>query len=147
MRVAVQKDPFDLGEEARAFAAGASGAGAVVTFTGLVRDLAGGNLSAMEIEHYPGMTEAALTRIAQEASARWGLDDVLVIHRHGRLMPGDQIMMVATAARHRKAAFEAAEYLMDYLKSRAPFWKKEITRSGAGWVAAKSEDEDALTRW
>jgi molybdopterin synthase catalytic subunit len=101
----------------------------------------------MEIEHYPGMTERALTKIAEEAKERWSLGDVLVIHRHGRLAPGDRIMMVATAAPHRKDAFEAAEYLMDYLKSRAPFWKKEITNSGAEWVAAKDEDEDALTRW
>ncbi len=147
MRVSVQQEPFDLGAEANAFAAGDDANGAVVTFTGIVRDLASGDLDAMEIEHYPGMTERALTKIAQEAKARWSLGDVLVIHRHGRLAPGDRIMMVATAAPHRKDAFEAAEYLMDYLKSRAPFWKKEITKSGAGWVAAKDEDEDALTRW
>ncbi|KIC46452.1 molybdenum cofactor biosynthesis protein MoaE [Ruegeria sp. ANG-S4] len=147
MRIVVQEDPFDLGAEANAFAEGSAENGAIVTFTGVVRDLAGGDLDVMEIEHYPGMTERALTKIAQEAQARWSLGDVLVIHRHGRLSPGDRIMMVATAAPHRKDAFEAAEYLMDYLKSRAPFWKKEITRSGAEWVAAKDEDEDALTRW
>ncbi|MEX0277378.1 MAG: molybdenum cofactor biosynthesis protein MoaE [Ruegeria sp.] len=147
MRIVVQEDPFDLGAEANAFAEGSAENGAIVTFTGVVRDLASGNLDVMEIEHYPGMTERALTKIAQEAQARWSLGDVLVIHRHGRLSPGDRIMMVATAAPHRKDAFEAAEYLMDYLKSRAPFWKKEITRSGAEWVAAKDEDEDALTRW
>ena len=102
----------------------------------------------MEIEHYPGMTERALTRIAEEAMARWSLADALVIHRYGRLETGEQIMMVATAARHRKDAFEAAEYLMDYLKSRAPFWKKEILKGGGSdWVAAKDADEDALTRW
>ncbi|NOC46324.1 MULTISPECIES: molybdenum cofactor biosynthesis protein MoaE [unclassified Ruegeria] len=147
MRIAVQEEAFDLGAEANAFAAGDDSNGAIVTFTGVVRDLASGDLDVMEIEHYPGMTERALTKIAEEAQARWALGDVLVIHRHGRLAPGDKIMMVATAARHRKDAFEAAEYLMDYLKSRAPFWKKEITRSGAEWVAAKDEDEDALTRW
>ncbi len=147
MRIAVQEAPFDLGAEANAFAAGDDANGAIVTFTGVVRDLASGDLDVMEIEHYPGMTERALTKIAEEARARWSLGDVLVIHRHGRLAPGDRIMMVATAARHRKDAFEAAEFLMDYLKSRAPFWKKEITNSGAEWVAAKDEDEDALTRW
>ncbi|MCE8532778.1 molybdenum cofactor biosynthesis protein MoaE [Ruegeria pomeroyi] len=147
MRVLVQKEPFDLGAEANAFAAADTGMGAIVTFTGVVRDLAQGDLDVMEIEHYPGMTEKALTRIATEAQERWSLGDVLVIHRYGRLAPGDRIMMVATAAPHRKDAFEAAEYLMDYLKSRAPFWKKEITGTGAGWVAAKDEDEDALTRW
>lgn len=147
MRIAVQQEAFDLGAEANAFAAGDDANGAIVTFTGVVRDLASGDLDVMEIEHYPGMTERALTKIAQEAKERWSLGDVLVIHRHGRLSPGDRIMMVATAAPHRKDAFEAAEYLMDYLKSRAPFWKKEITHSGAEWVAAKDEDEDALTRW
>ncbi|WP_170762086.1 molybdenum cofactor biosynthesis protein MoaE [Ruegeria lacuscaerulensis] len=147
MRIAVQEKEFDLGAEANAFAAGNAINGAIVTFTGVVRDLASGNLDVMEIEHYPGMTERALTKIAQEAQERWSLGDVLVIHRHGRLAPGDRIMMVATAARHRKDAFEAAEYLMDYLKSRAPFWKKEITSSGEEWVAARDEDEDALTRW
>ncbi len=147
MRIAVQTEGFDLGAEANAFAADVSGAGAVVTFTGVVRDLPGGGLEAMEIEHYPGMTEKAIAGIAQQAAERWSLADVLVIHRHGRLAPGETIMMVATAAPHRKDAFEAAEFLMDYLKSRAPFWKKEITAQGAGWVDAKDEDEDALTRW
>ncbi len=147
MRIAVQEQAFDLGAEANAFAASGAANGAIVTFTGVVRDLATGDLDVMEIEHYPGMTERALTEIAEQAMQRWSLGDVLVIHRHGRLAPGDRIMMVATAARHRKDAFEAAEFLMDYLKSRAPFWKKEITASGAEWVAAKDEDEDALTRW
>ena len=147
MRIAVQEQEFDLGAESNAFADRDTANGAIVTFTGVVRDLAQGNLDRMEIEHYPGMTERAITKIAEEARARWSLGDVLVIHRYGRLVPGDRIMMVATAAPHRKDAFEAAEYLMDYLKSRAPFWKKEITTSGAEWVAAKDEDEDALTRW
>ena len=101
----------------------------------------------MLIEHYPGMTEQALADIAQQASSRWALDDVLVIHRYGNLAPGETIMMVATASAHRKDAFEAADFLMDYLKSRAPFWKKEITRAGADWVAAKDADEKALKRW
>lgn len=147
MRIVVQEAPFDFGAEAAGFAAGRHDMGAVVTFTGIVRDLQGGGLRAMEIEHYPGMTQKALEKIAAEAVARWSLGDVLVIHRYGRMEPGEQIMMVATAALHRKDAFEAAEYLMDYLKSRAPFWKKEQTAEDAAWVAARDEDEDALTRW
>ncbi|WP_299624999.1 molybdenum cofactor biosynthesis protein MoaE [uncultured Tateyamaria sp.] len=146
MRVVVQDAPFDFGQEADAFATGHTVSGAIVTFTGVVRDVAGG-LKAMEIEHYPGMTEAALTEIAGQAVTRWSLEDALVIHRYGTLAPGEMIMMVATAARHRKDAFEAAEYLMDYLKSRAPFWKREVTADGAEWVAARAVDEDALNRW
>ena len=119
---------------------------AIVSFSGIVRDVDGG-LSGMTIEHYPGMTERALSAIADDAVRRWGLSHVLVIHRYGELLPGDQIMMVATASAHRAAAFEAAEFLMDYLKSRAPFWKKETTTKGSDWVAAKDADEDALTRW
>lgn len=147
MRIVVQEPVFDAGAELTAFSGGRTDIGAVVTFTGIVRDLASGDLNIMEIEHYPGMTQAALTAIAEQAQTRWTLGDVLVIHRYGRLAPGDQIMMVATAAPHRKDAFEAAEFLMDYLKSRAPFWKKEITKDGSDWVDAKAEDETALTRW
>ncbi|MBV7394410.1 molybdenum cofactor biosynthesis protein MoaE [Mameliella sediminis] len=147
MRIVVQEAPFDFGAEAAQFAAGRHDMGAVVTFTGIVRDLRDGGLQAMEIEHYPGMTQKALEKIAQEAVDRWSLGDALVIHRFGRMTPGEQIMMVATAAPHRKDAFEAAEYLMDYLKSRAPFWKKEFTGTDDSWVAAKDEDEAALTRW
>lgn len=146
MRVCVQETAFDAGAELNAFTAGVSGTGAVVSFTGIVRDNAG-SLKAMEIEHYPGMTQAAIEAIMEEARLRWHLSDALVIHRFGSLTPGAQIMMVATAAPHRVAAFEAAEFLMDYLKSRAPFWKKEVGRDGASWVAAKDEDEQALTRW
>ena len=146
MMVRVQSDPFDMGAEIASFTDGVPGAGAVVTFSGLVRD-EGGTLTAMEIEHYPGMTEKALTTIRNEAVARWSLTDALVIHRFGPMKPGDQIMMVATAARHRSDAFAAAEFLMDYLKSRAPFWKKEFGADGEAWVASKAEDEDALDRW
>lgn len=146
MRLAVQEAAFDLGAEANGFAAGVAGAGAVVTFTGLVRDN-GGALAAMEIEHYPGMTERAIAAIMDEAIARWALVDALVIHRYGVLKGGEPIMMVATAAPHRADAFAAAEFLMDYLKSRAPFWKKEIGAAGAEWVAAKEDDEAALRRW
>ncbi|MBK6466078.1 MAG: molybdenum cofactor biosynthesis protein MoaE [Rhodobacter sp.] len=146
MQVRVQSAAFDLGTESASFVASAAGAGAVVTFTGLVRDN-GGRLAAMEIEHYPGMTEKAIAAIAEQAMARWSLADALVIHRHGRLAVGEPIMMVATAAPHRADAFAAAEFLMDYLKSRAPFWKKEIGADGVDWVAAKDEDEAALKRW
>ncbi len=147
MDIRVQEEPFSFGAEAEAFSARQSGMGAVVTFSGIVRDTDHG-LDAMEIEHYPGMTEAQLRAFAQSAQDRFSLGDVLVIHRHGRLVPGDMIMMVATAAPHRVDAFAAAEYLMDYLKSRAPFWKREITKDGVSdWVAAKEEDEAALDRW
>jgi molybdopterin synthase catalytic subunit len=146
MRIVVQTAPFDMGAEANAFATGLAGVGAVVTFTGIVRDLSG-DLAAMQIEHYPGMTERAIASIVTEAVSRWSLRDALVIHRHGTLSMGEPIMMVATSAAHRGDAFAAAEFLMDYLKSRAPFWKKEITSSGAEWVAAKNEDEAALNRW
>ena len=145
MRIAVQSAPFDLGDEARAFAAGVTGAGAVVTFTGVVRG--DGGMAAMEIEHYPGMTEKAVAGIAAQAVERWSLVDALVIHRHGRLAVGEAIMMVATAAPHRGDAFAGAEFLMDYLKSRAPFWKKESRDGGETWVAPKDADEDALKRW
>lgn len=146
MRLSVQEAAFDLGAESNAFAAAVAGAGAVVTFTGIVRDN-GGALAAMEIEHYPGMTEKAIAAIMDQAMTRWSLVDALVIHRYGRLAGGEPIMMVATAAPHRGDAFAAAEFLMDYLKSRAPFWKKELSADGAAWVASKDEDEAALNRW
>jgi len=147
MAVRVQEAAFDLGSAVQEFALGCNGAGAVVNFTGIVRDTPDGNLDRMQIEHYPGMTESALAEIESEAVKRWNLKDSLIIHRYGNLRPGDMIMMVATAAPHRVDAFEAAQFLMDYLKSRAPFWKKEFTTDGAEWVAAKDEDEAALTRW
>ena len=149
MAVRVQQQAFDYGAECAAFAAAASGvgAGAVVTFCGVVRDIEGGGLERMEIEHYPGMTERALADIEAQARARWALGEVLILHRHGPMAPGEMIMMVATASAHRADAFAAAEFLMDYLKSRAPFWKKEIGAGGAEWVAAKDEDERALDRW
>jgi molybdopterin synthase catalytic subunit len=146
MQVRVQEGVFDAGAELNAFYARAAGAGAVVSFTGIVRDVAGG-LQHMMLEHYPGMTEAAIEGIVAQAQARWALSDALVIHRFGRLAPGAPIMMVATASAHRTEAFAAADFLMDYLKSRAPFWKKEVTSQGADWVAAKDDDEAALTRW
>ncbi|PTW98817.1 molybdenum cofactor biosynthesis protein MoaE [Pararhodobacter aggregans] len=146
MAIRVQAEPFDYGAECNAFAAACGGAGAVVTFCGLVRD-EDGRLSGMEIEHYPGMTERALAAIEAEARARWSLTEALILHRHGPMQPGEAIMMVATASRHRGEAFAAAEFLMDYLKSRAPFWKKEFGAGGEAWVAARDADEDQLKRW
>ncbi|WP_415182058.1 molybdenum cofactor biosynthesis protein MoaE [Phaeovulum sp.] len=145
-RVSVQEAVFDLAAEVAGFGKGRADVGAIVTFTGMVRDDSG-NLAALEIEHYPAMTERAITEIVAEAEGRWHLADCRVIHRYGRLTVGAPIMMVATAARHRADAFEAAEFLMDYLKSRAPFWKKEIRADGTTWVAAKDSDEKALLRW
>lgn len=146
MDIRVAQDAFDVGAELNDFMARQTAAGAVVCFTGIVRDVASG-LQHMQIEHYPGMTQKAIAEIADEAKTRWALDDVLVIHRYGDLAPTAPIMMVATASAHRAAAFAAADFLMDYLKSRAPFWKKEITDDSADWVAAKDADEDALKRW
>lgn len=142
----VQDAPFDAGAELTAFTAGRSDLGAVVTFTGVVRDDTG-DLKFLEIEHFPGMTLKEIETIEAQAVARWRLGASLVIHRYGRLKPGEHIMMVATAAAHRADAFSAAEYLMDFLKSRAPFWKKEVTEAGESWVEAREEDEDALGRW
>ena len=146
MSVRVQSAPFDAGAELNSFSADHTTVGAIVSFTGIVRDT-DGSLQEMLIEHYPGMTEKAIAGIVDQAMDRWELADALVIHRYGPLKPGEQIMMVATASAHRAAAFEAADFLMDYLKSRAPFWKKEVTAEGANWVAAKDADEDALSRW
>lgn len=146
MGVIVQTEPFDAGALLNSFTASVAGAGAVVSFTGLVRDNAG-LISAMEIEHYPGMTEKAIAEMIAQARARWALVDALVIHRFGRLKGGEPIMMVAVASKHRADAFQAAEFLMDYLKSRAPFWKKELTADGAAWVSARDEDDAALERW
>ncbi|MFN3274412.1 MAG: molybdenum cofactor biosynthesis protein MoaE [Paracoccus sp. (in: a-proteobacteria)] len=144
MAARVQPQPFDLTAE---LAGLDRGAGAVVSFTGIVRDDTG-SLAALEIEHYPGMTERALSDYGREAVRRFGLTGWRIVHRHGRLDVGQPIMMVATAARHRRAAFDAADYLMDWLKSRAPFWKREIARDGrTRWVTAKDSDEDALARW
>jgi len=146
VRVAVDQKLSDL-DASLSGVGGKHDIGAVVSFTGLVRDV-GDGLSAMTLEHYPGMTEAALEEIADAAEARWSLNGVRIIHRFGPLEPGAQIVLVLAASRHRRAAFEAAEFLMDYLKSRAPFWKKETGKDGQGaWVDAREIDETALTRW
>lgn len=144
MGARVQSQPFDPAVE---LAGLDQAAGAVVSFTGIVRDDTG-TLAALEIEHYPGMTERALSDYGHAAARRFDLTGWRIVHRHGRLAVGQPIMMVATAARHRRAAFDAADYLMDWLKSRAPFWKREIAQDGqTRWVAAKDSDEDALARW
>lgn len=144
MTAIVQQAPFDPQAVLAGFG---KGAGAVVTFTGIVRDDTG-RMQALEIEHYPGMTETALSDFGAQAAARFGLTDWLILHRFGHLPVGQPIMMVATAARHRRAAFDAADFLMDWLKSRAPFWKREVNSDGSSqWVAAKDSDEDALSRW
>lgn len=146
MQLDIQEAAFDPGFEANEFAAIAGGAGGIVTFTGLVRGGAGSG-SGMMIEHYPGMTEKAISAIMEQALKRWNLIDILVIHRFGKLAVGEPIMMVATAGIHRNEAFQAADFLMDYLKSRAPFWKKEMGVEGEEWVASKEADEAALKRW
>jgi len=148
MAVRVQREDFDIGAELDALRAGRDDIGALVSFSGLVRGTAKGQpIASMELEHYPGMTEKALAGIEAQAVARWSLQASLIVHRYGLLHPGDQIMMVATASSHRGDSFEAAEFLMDYLKSRAPFWKKEATPDGGRWVDARGEDEAALKRW
>ena len=142
MSVSVQADDFDVGAEMSAMTTGRADIGALVSFTGLVRDMPGG--SEMVLEHYPGMTEKALKKIESEARARWELQDCRIVHRYGPLDAGAQIVLVLTASPHRQAAFDAAEFIMDFLKSRAPFWKKE---AGSGWVDAREADEAALGRW
>jgi molybdopterin synthase catalytic subunit len=146
--VRLQSADFDVGAEAALLARGRTGIGAVVTFTGICRgDDAGTPVVAMTLEHYPGMAEAEIARHVAEAEARWPLLGVTIIHRYGRLLPGDNIVLVATAAAHRGDAFAAAEFLMDYLKTRAPFWKRVERPDGAIWVDAKSADDAAADRW
>ncbi len=153
MAVRVQSEPFDAGIECAALTVGRIDLGAVVTFTGTVRDAAKpgdgtAKLVAMTLEHYPGMTEAELEQVEAQALARWPIGASLIIHRHGRLLPGDPIVLVITASAHRDAAFDAARFLMDYLKTSAPFWKQEEYADGTvTWVAAKTSDDAAAARW
>jgi|TARA_B100001063_G_scaffold67753_1_gene61687 molybdopterin synthase catalytic subunit len=147
LHVSVQSEFFDFSAEIKNFSETLGNIGALVTFTGIVRGQKSNTLDYMFIEHYPGMTETQIKLIVEDAFKRWKICDVLVIHRYGKLEPGEPIMMVATAAEHRREAFEAAEYLMDYLKSRAPFWKKEVLNGEESWVEATSEDEASLNRW
>lgn len=149
MAARVQLEPFDVAAEVSALVAGRTDVGGIVTFTGLVRgDVDGRALRSLTLEHYPGMTEAELARIESEAQGRFELTGSLVVHRYGQLFPGDAIVLVVTLSRHRQSAFAAAEFLMDYLKSRAPFWKKETFADGAEtWVDAQDTDATALARW
>ena len=146
--IRVQTVPFDAAAEAAALTRGRTDIGALVSFVGLCRDEAG-TLAALELEHYPGMAEAELARIAAEAERRWPLLGLTIVHRSGKIRPGESIVLVLTASAHRQAAFSAAEFLMDFLKSRAPFWKKEHRADGTpgAWVEAKDADEAALGRW
>jgi molybdopterin synthase catalytic subunit len=146
--IRVQRDDFDLGAELAALTAGNPKIGGLCSFVGLVRDMAGGEqIGAMTLEHYPGMTEKMLERIEAEAKQRWPLEASLIIHRYGRLEPGEQIVLVATASPHREAAFEACHFLLDWLKTQAPFWKLEDKESGAEWVEARDSDDKAAQRW
>lgn len=146
--ITVGPDDFDVGREMDALSRGDLQVGAVASFVGLVRDLTrDGELRALELEHYPGMTEKALHRIAEEAALRWPLQAVRIWHRIGRLAPGERIVLVLTASAHRHAAYEANVFIMDYLKTHAPFWKKEWTSEGARWVDARHSDQTAAERW
>jgi len=149
-RVSIQSADFDLSQEVAALRDGDGGVGAVVSFVGTVRDRNGGgpaDISAMELEHYPGMTESAIEAMIDAAMQRFDIRGARVMHRVGRLLPGEQIVLVAVTSAHRGQAFQACEFLMDYLKTQAPFWKKETTATGARWVDARVADDDALRRW
>ncbi len=148
MKIVVQSEPFDLGAEVDSMRAGRTDIGAIASFVGLARDInEGSGVAAMTLEHYPGMTEKALAKLVDDAHTRWTLQDVTVIHRVGRLLPGDPIVLVAVASRHRGEAFAACEFIMDFLKTQAPFWKKEETADGARWVEARASDDAAAARW
>ena len=148
MTVRVQQDDFDVGAELVALGAGNHAVGGIASFVGVVREMAGDQkIGAMTLEHYPGMTERALAEIEAEARRRWPLEACLIIHRYGRLEPGERIVLVATASAHRQAALEACAYLIDWLKTKAPFWKLEETAPGAKWVDARDTDEAATKRW
>jgi molybdopterin synthase catalytic subunit len=147
-RVSIQTADFDLGAEVTALRSGNAGVGAVASFIGTVRDRSEGQgVSAMELEHYPGMTEKAIEQMIDEAHRRFDILGARVVHRVGSLLPGDQIVLVAVSSAHRGVAFQACEFLMDYLKTQAPFWKKEATPDGARWVDARVSDDAALARW
>ena len=148
IKIRLQREDFDAAAEARALTQGRTDIGALVSFTGICRGAESGEpIAALTLEHYPGMAEAEIARHVEEAYARWPLLGVTVIHRHGRIAPGENIVLVVTASSHRQAAFAAAEFLMDYLKTRAPFWKQVEGRSGTVWVEAKDADDAAAGRW
>jgi len=146
--IRVQHEDFDVGAEIAKLTAGNTGIGGLAVFVGLVRDAAGDEaIRGMTLEHYPGMTERMLARIEAEARSRWPLEASLIVHRVGRLAPGDRIVLVAAASAHRAAAFDACAFLIDWLKTKAPFWKQEETDQGARWVAARGSDDEAAARW
>ncbi len=146
--IRVQTEDFDIGAELEALTAGNHSVGGLAVFVGLVRDVVGAEaLGAMTLEHYPGMTEKMLSRIEAEANQRWALEASLIVHRIGRLEPGERIVLVAAASRHRQAAFEACQFLIDWLKTKAPFWKLEETEGGQKWVEARASDNQAAERW
>ena len=146
--IRVQREDFDVGAEFARITAGRHEIGGVACFVGLVRDIAGDQrISSMTLEHYPGMTEREIAKIEAEARSRWALDDVIIVHRYGRLKPGERIVLVITAAAHRAAALDACHFLIDWLKTKAPFWKVEDTKSGTKWVAAREDDAEATERW
>jgi molybdopterin synthase catalytic subunit len=146
--IRIQEADFDIAREIAALTKGRTDIGAVVTFTGVCRGAEGGEtIAALTLEHYPGMAEAEIARHAETAASRWPLTGLTVIHRVGRIEPGENIVLVVTASAHRHAAFEAAEFLMDYLKAHAPFWKREEGASGTGWVDAREHDDAAARRW
>jgi molybdopterin synthase catalytic subunit len=146
--IRVQAKDFDLGGELKKMTAGNTSIGGMCSFVGLVRDMADNDtISAMTLEHYPGMTEKSLVEIEQKALNRWQLDKTLIIHRYGRMDPGEQIVLVAAASAHREAAFEACHFLIDWLKTKAPFWKLEDTLDGGKWVDARTSDGEAASRW
>jgi molybdopterin synthase catalytic subunit len=146
--IKVQREDFDIGAEIAALTDGNTKVGGLAMFVGLVRDLAPqGKISAMTLEHYPGMTEKRLAEIAEEAKSRWPLEGVLIIHRYGRLEPGDRIVLVAATSAHRQAALDACAFLIDWLKTKAPFWKLEESAAGAEWVDARESDDHAAAKW
>ena len=146
--IRVQEEDFNVGAEIQSMTDGKIDVGALACFVGLVRDLAGeAHIDSMTLEHYPGMTERQLEKLEAEARQRWSLNEVLIVHRYGTLLPGDRIVLVATTSSHRQAALESCEFLIDWLKTKAPFWKKEQTPKGARWVEAKSEDDAQADRW
>ena len=147
MRIQVQEEDFDIAEVNREMCKGRSDIGAIASFIGLVRDMPGNRLEKMTLEHYPGMTEKSLGKIVETAQQRWEILDATIIHRVGELKPADQIVLVSVASAHRQAAFAACEFIMDYLKTDAPFWKKETDEQGESWVEAKASDSEARGKW
>ncbi len=148
MKISVQSDDFDISEEIKQLTDGRTDIGAVASFVGLVRDIHGvKKINKLTLEHFPAMAKKELNKIANQAMDRWQVEDLTIIHRYGEMLPGDQIVLVITTSHHREAAFTAAQFIMDWLKTDAPFWKKEETEDGTHWVAAKTDDDEKKERW